>query len=365
MSRTIIEIHTLKNYPFSNLNRDDFGTPKNYIFAGKPHGRISSQSLKRSWREYFRENCECEISTRTRALPTMLKESLEEMGKDEEFVELAVAAVKSLFESEKKSKKKDEDKSEKAQKKKYITGQVIPFSAAEIELFKEEFANVSAATLKDKKKLAAFVKDLEEHFNDLGNTVDIALFGRMVTSSVMSSPEAAMQVSHATSTNAVIIEQDVFTAVDDILKTGGAAMYDVAEYNSCCYYEYGCLDFDLLAENLGGDRESAAKVLPELIKAIAYANPSGKSKSTGTNALPIAMIVEKKTVPYSLVDAYVETSDDITESVQKLANQCDIMQEKFGIEADRYWFSVPDVECRSAENVKTFPELIEKVSALV
>ena len=46
----LYEIHMLKNYPPTNLNRDDTGAPKTCLFGGAMRGRISSQCLKRSWR---------------------------------------------------------------------------------------------------------------------------------------------------------------------------------------------------------------------------------------------------------------------------------------------------------------------------
>ena len=46
----LYEIHMLKNYPPTNLNRDDTGAPKTCVFGGVTRGRISSQCLKRSWR---------------------------------------------------------------------------------------------------------------------------------------------------------------------------------------------------------------------------------------------------------------------------------------------------------------------------
>lgn len=44
----LYEIHMLKNYPSTNLNRDDTGTPKTCVFGGVARGRISSQCLKHS-----------------------------------------------------------------------------------------------------------------------------------------------------------------------------------------------------------------------------------------------------------------------------------------------------------------------------
>ena len=65
----LYEIHMLKNYPPTNLNRDETGAPKTCLFGGVTRGRISSQCLKRSWRmsPTFREEIGEEyIGIRTR-----------------------------------------------------------------------------------------------------------------------------------------------------------------------------------------------------------------------------------------------------------------------------------------------------------
>ena len=385
--RRKLEFHIIKSYPFSNLNRDEYGTPKNFIFAGHPHGRISSQSLKRSWREYYKNEFDKDdISVRTRALPGEVREALIEAGKDEEFIDLAVEFVKSLFVSdnkdedkdkEKKDDKKKKDTSDDNEKKDCITSQIVPYSPAEIALFKEEFCNLSVEDLKDAKKMKAFKKELTKHLADLGTPVDIALFGRMVTSSVMESPEASMQVAHAVSTHPIAIEQDIFTAVDDIITNNGAGMFGSGEYDSCAYYEYCCLDFDLLVKNLGGDEEKAREIVPYLIETIAYSNPSGKNTTTGTNILPSVVMIEKKSVPYNLVNAFATPTDwkkrkeretgngNVYDSVKWLADECDKMQKKYGIDSERYWFSCFDIDCDSAQTVESFKELLDKAAALV
>jgi CRISPR system Cascade subunit CasC len=46
--------------------------------------------------------------------------------------------------------------------------------------------------------------------------VDIAMFGRMLASSPLYNTEAAVQVSHAITVHKVAVEDDYFTAVDDL-----------------------------------------------------------------------------------------------------------------------------------------------------
>ena len=154
-------------------------------------------------------------------------------------------------------------------------------------------------------------------------------------------------------------------------------MQNSGEYDSCAYYEYCCLDFDLLVKNLGGDEEKAREIVPYLIETIAYSNPSGKNTTTGTNILPSVVMIEKKSVPYNLVNAFATPTDwkkrkeretgngNVYDSVKWLADECDKMQKKYGIDSERYWFSCFDIDCDSAQTVESFKELLDKAAALV
>ena len=92
----LYEIHMLKNYPPTNLNRDDTGAPKTCVFGGVTRGRISSQCLKRSWRtsellksEIGEEN----LGIRTRKLPALVAQKLLEMGVNPEYVEAVTPKI--------------------------------------------------------------------------------------------------------------------------------------------------------------------------------------------------------------------------------------------------------------------------------
>ena len=79
----LIEVHMLKNYPATNLNRDETGSPKTCLFGGYTRGRISSQCLKRSWRKseiLSGEIGEENLGIRTRKFPQLVCEALAEMG---------------------------------------------------------------------------------------------------------------------------------------------------------------------------------------------------------------------------------------------------------------------------------------------
>jgi len=69
-------------------------------------------------------------------------------------------------------------------------------------------------------------------------SVDIALFGRMTTSSAFEDVQAACQVAHAITTHTITQEFDYFTAVYDLATEPGAPIIGDIEFNSATYYKY-------------------------------------------------------------------------------------------------------------------------------
>jgi CRISPR system Cascade subunit CasC len=79
--------------------------------------------------------------------------------------------------------------------------------------------------------------------------VNIALFGRMLASSPSFNIEAACQVAHAISVHPVTIEDDYFTAVDDLnngLEDTGAAHIGETRFAAGLFYAYICINKELL-----------------------------------------------------------------------------------------------------------------------
>ena len=133
----LIEIHMLKNYPPTNLNRDDLGSPKTCVFGGSNRSRISSQCLKRSWRksEIFADTVGAEyLGTRTRKFPVLVKDKLVEMGVLLEYAEAIMPQMSAIGNKDAKENKKDVTK----------TAQIAIYSMQDIE----DIANVAKAELK-------------------------------------------------------------------------------------------------------------------------------------------------------------------------------------------------------------------------
>ena len=374
----LYEIHMLKNYPPTNLNRDDTGAPKTCVFGGTTRGRISSQCLKRTWRtsDLFKAEIGADrLGVRTRKLPELVADRLLELGVRPEFVDAVRPKISGFG-----------NKDGKETKDGAVTAQMIFFAPQDIDAVAQAVKEALKAckTVKDVEKLKA--KDLQAAAVDADNTrpvtLDIALFGRMVTSDAFRDVEASMQVAHAISTNKISVESDYFTAMDDLLggesmDEKGAGMIGDVDYNASCYYLYASLDTDALKDALK-DAENADEIiraaLPALLRAMAFTNPSGKQNSFAGHVLPSAFLVEckEKKIPVSLVNAFVEPvrgQDQVKESIRRLADEEDLTVRNFGIPAvERLWFCVDKYQIRPECATKvcaTFPELVEAAEALL
>lgn len=367
----LIEVHMLKSFPPTCLNRDDTGAAKTCVFGGTTRGRISSQCLKRSWRisDIFRtEVGEENIGTRSRLFPTLVEAQLTAMGIPEKQIEM-VRPYLSAAGSTSETGKTDG-----------VTSQLLFFAPEDVTAYanavKSVISTLEGIKKSDRKKaIDKAVKDVDVR----PVTLDMALFGRMVTDSSFRDVEASMQVAHAISTNTVVMESDYFTALDDLLtdeNTSSAGMIGDSSYNASCYYIYAALDTDELRANLQNSPDAdelVKKTIPALLRAMAFTNPSGKQNSFAGHSLPSAVMVEckEKKIPTNMANAYtapVKRHEDLVQaSITKLADEADMMARNYGLEVtDRLWFCVDkyDIAPESATNkCKTYSELVDAVSA--
>ncbi len=341
----LIEIHQIKNYPTTCLNRDDTGAPKTCNFGGVLRGRISSQCLKRTWRTYplFQKQLGTALGTRTRNMPRLVCDELAKEGQYGEYLDVVKDKLTAIA-----NKGSTSDTG--------MTSQIVFYSPADIQALTGAVKSVinKCATASAFKGIT--IKELTKHMTDAKTrpiSLDMALWGRMVTADAFADVEASMQVAHAFSTHKIQRETDFFTAMDDMLTgdSDGAAMVGTADYNSSCYYEYAAIDIDKLRENLkySGDADHIIrKTLPTLLQTIAFANPAGKQHSFAGNELPSLLNIEVKpdNIPETYANAFVQPAgrdrnkDIITDSAEKLAKQIKQTADAFCIPAQRFWFYV-------------------------
>ncbi|MBQ1510203.1 MAG: type I-E CRISPR-associated protein Cas7/Cse4/CasC, partial [Selenomonadaceae bacterium] len=214
-------------------------------------------------------------------------------------------------------------------------------------------------------------------------SLDIALFGRMVTSTAFANVEASMQVAHAFSTNKVLMETDFFTAMDDMIDGNdelGSGMMGEVDYNSSCYYIYASLDTEKLRDNLRHSEhpeEIVKAAVPSLLRTMAFTNPGGKQNTFAGHALPSAVLVECKDdpIPVSYANAFVEPArakgdkDLVMDSIGKLAEQVKTTTRDFPSlgARKRVWFCTGEkvkLEVDGSVSVPNFDALVQEVLAV-
>ena len=130
--------------------------------------------------------------------------------------------------------------------------------------------------------------------------MDVAMFGRMLANAPSRfNVEAAVQVAHAVTVHEVAVEDDYFTAVDDLNKEeddAGAAHLGETEFASGLFYEYICINKTLLEKNLGNTEKGktlANTAIRALVESAAKIAPSGKQNSFASRAYASYLLVEK------------------------------------------------------------------------
>ncbi|MBN7117924.1 type I-E CRISPR-associated protein Cas7/Cse4/CasC [Ectopseudomonas oleovorans] len=332
-----VQLHLLTSYPPSNLNRDDLGNPKTARLGGVERLRVSSQSLKRAWRtsELFQQALAGSIGTRTKRLGVEAFEALSKAGVAEKQAREWAGQIAKVFGAVKKDN---------------------PLEIEQlVHVAPEERATLNAlvATLAQEKRGPS-----EEELDTLlhaQTAVDIAMFGRMLASKTEHNGEAAVQVAHAIGVHASAIEDDYFTAVDDLNQNEpGAAHIGESGFAAAVFYQYLCIDRDLLKKNLGGDEALTAKALRALAQAALTVGPSGKQNSYASRAYAHYALAEKGTQqPRSLSLAFVKPvagADYASEAVDVLERVRDNMDKVYGVCADgRNQFNVLTGEGSLAE----------------
>jgi len=354
MSR-FIQLHLLTAFPPANLNRDDMGSPKTAKMGGYDRLRVSSQCLKRTWRtsEQFQQALAGHIGTRTKEMGVKIYDYLREKGIDHKRALDWTKKIAGVFGKLKKlSKNELKDKSEEEKIKKELEEveiEQLAFISSEEEkavfsLLDKMIANNAAPENDDLDLLRQTVSD-----------VDIALFGRMLASKPEFNIEAACQVAHAISVHPVVIEDDYFTAVDDLndgREDMGAAHIGETRFAAALFYVYICINKAMLIDNLGGDEALANRAIRALTEAAVKVSPEGKQNSFASRAYASYVLAEKgDQQPRTLSVAYLkpimdrESEDFESDAIERLKMQNQRFDNVYGDCADhRYELNVPDMQ---------------------
>lgn len=325
-----LQLHYLTVYPISNPNRDDLGRPKTATFGGAPRLRMSSQSLKRAARlsEVMQNTLVGHLGDRTQRVGEVVRDALSGLTESEEETHEIATKVADVF------GKLDAE----ADKKGQIHTRQLAFISpdereAAIEWAKKALTGEKLPPTKELKKLVLRRAD---------GAADLAMFGRMLADDPDFNREAAVQVSHAFTTHRAIVDDDYYTAVDDLKEPredAGAGFVGEAGFGSGVFYIYACVDIGLLVRNLDHDRELATRSVGALAEALATATPSGKRNSFAHQTRAGFIRAEMgRAQPRSLAGAFfkpVEGDDLMAASVQALESLAAQLDAAYGACCDK------------------------------
>ncbi|WP_018416860.1 type I-E CRISPR-associated protein Cas7/Cse4/CasC [Teredinibacter turnerae] len=323
-----IQLHILTSYAPSNLNRDDLGRPKTARMGGFDRLRVSSQSLKRNWRtsELFEDAMGAHLGTRTKRFGIVLYDTLVAGGVNEKKAKDWAMSIAGVFGKGKKDSLEIE--------------QLAHISPEE----KQMALDLAQKLIAENREPAVEELKLLKHNQ---TAVDIALFGRMLASAPAFNVEAACQVAHALSVHSVTVEDDYFTAVDDLndgREDAGSAHIGESGFAAALFYSNICINKSLLIENLEGSEALANQAIKALTEVAVKVSPKGKQNSFASRAYASFVLAEKgRQQPRSLSVAFlkpVRDDDMAAAAVTALMTQMDNFDQVYGPCADaRYSFN--------------------------
>ena len=309
----MVQIHMLTAYPASLLNRDDAGLAKRIPFGGAVRTRVSSQCLKKHWRDAPGVTELGDLADRsTRIYEQRVAEPLQEQH--DATAEEARAVARYLMEKTVNTNVVDDNG-------RLRSGQLLVLTRAETDWLAELGAQVLEAAreaevdfggsqvenvLEDASPLDP--KSLKKQLQELPASLDTALFGRMVTSDLFARVDASVGVAHAFTTHEEAAETDYFTAVDTLnVDDPGAGLIQDTELTTGVFYLYAVIDMEQLRDNLGGSDASAARLARNLVEAMATVSPGAKRGSTAPYSYAEFVLLERgDEQPRTLANAFLE-----------------------------------------------------------
>lgn len=313
-----LDLHVVQTLPYSNVNRDDLGSPKSLTFGGTTRTRVSSQAWKRPVRLAVEEAIGVR-ALRTRRLPEQVFRELVGRGWPEDLATLAGAQVIRSAETKLALEKGDRTTASLL----FLPDSAAPALADIAEQHQEVLAKALGKAAATKPLLP---KDAVHEILRSRNG-SIALFGRMLAEIPGAGVDGAVQVAHAFTTHATSVQADFFTAVDDVnqwAEDAGSAHMNTGEFSTGVFYRYATLDLRDLAANVtsltgpqGRPAETAEdtardlETLRELATAFAVAflgtMPGAKKTSTAPHTHPdLVHLAVRPDRPLSLAAAFEE-----------------------------------------------------------
>lgn len=367
-----LQIHFLTPYSSALLNRDDSGLAKRLPYGGAMRTRISSQCLKRHWRDAILDphalNKIEGFDEAYRSREIIDRKVLIDMGDvDTDVMNLVrETLLKAVY---------GKDAVKKESRQTLLLGNVeiaylrneakklIDAASGNVEKVKqaveEWHGNKQKKDFKNfKDNFAAMRKNTEipDDKTKLPTGLVGALFGRMITSVPEANITAPVHVAHAFTVHQEETESDYFVAVDDLAREEdtGTDTIQETELTSGLYYGYVVVDIKGLLDNLGGNESMAGEVLHNLIYLIAEVSPGAKLGSTAPYSRASLMLLEAgDRQPRSLAEAYRKPCKaDLESATSAMSSHLAELDANYATGENRKVMSLIDPEIPSADKAK-------------
>lgn len=380
--KNFVNFHVLISHSPSCLNRDDQNMQKRAVFGGVERIRVSSQCLKRAMRRPDENATNYWAECGALGAPSIRTRSIEGIASKlctvlrGEYEDCIVRSAVELF----SKAGKPADDSEDGGGDDTGTGDekgiaVAPWVIAEIRevcraiktvtdagLTEDEKVKASEKAGKEvgkkgnKRKLTAeecvsealtnkIVKQIADSAEVIakaaGEAADLALWGRMSTSGLMTSVDGSLAVAHAITTHAAQADTDWFTAVDDLVQDSGevgAGHLDTQEFSAGVFYRYASLNIAQLQKNLGGaTRDRALEIAKHVFHMMCTVVPSAKQQSYAAHNNADFAFVTLDHQPISYANAFERPVEKdkhggyLAPSVKALVEYHNRMFEMYGI----------------------------------
>jgi CRISPR system Cascade subunit CasC len=276
-----VTLHALQAFPPSVLNRDDNNAVKQIVYGGTTRVRVSSGAGKRAIRVAMRDAAVSggDYGLRTTRFPALTTDILVSLyGRPADEAAEKTAAVFAALRL-------------KAGKPGNTSAPIFAspqFAAATAAAIEADWDRIGA-------QVPGGVMAAARAALDVHNTVDLALFGRMLAEIPGTRVDGAAGVSHSFSVDPACIEPDFWSTVDDAAKDGDTWSSNLGESTLAApvLYRSAFLDRRQLRSNLSAaaDPERLAGAAERaFVEWFVRAVPMAKKRSSVASTLPSLVV---------------------------------------------------------------------------
>lgn len=320
MTAHFLTLHALHALPPSLINRDDNNAAKTVTMGGVRRLRVSSQAWKRAIRVHMRANAidGGAYGLRTVKFPALTADILAQdyqRDLDAARAKTALAFTAVGFATREKSGGTSISIFASEQLPARVAAAINTHwdAITQAAPLDDPTADVDAAAATAATGVPEEVLDTIVAALDIDNTIDLALFGRMLAATgriASQRVDGAVAVDHATSVHEAAIESDFFTAVDDAATADDAAVaFQLGASSLAAPLLYRSLSIDRrqLRRNLAAaadPEQLAADAEAAVVDAFIRAMPAAKKNSTNSATLPSVVVAIAGDHALSLANAF-------------------------------------------------------------